>query len=370
VTEGFNAFVTVAVSCVVWPLLSAALAGLTLTVTEGSSVIVADEDAVVSARLVAVTVTVCAVVMVVGAVYRPDVLIVPIPTGLTDHVTALLAALATVAVSCVVWPLLSAALAGLTLTVTEGSSVIVADEDAVVSARLVAVTVTVCAVVMVVGAVYRPDALIVPTPTGLTDHVTALFAALVTVAVSCVVWPLFSADVARLTLTETEGTSVIVADEDAVVSARLVAVTVTVCAVVMVVGAVYRPDAPIVPTPTGLTDHVTALFAALVTVAVSCVVWPLLSAEVAGLTLTMTGGAVPFRVMVCADGDALSVIVMAAVKEPDVTGVKSPIIVQLLPAARLAGQLLDSLKLFAPIPDRVIVEILRAELPVLESVTV
>jgi hypothetical protein len=84
----------------------------------------------------------------------------------------------------------------------------------------------------------------------------------------------------------------------------------------------------------------------------------------------MTGGAVPFRVMVCADGDALSVIVMAAVKEPDVTGVKSPIIVQLLPAARLAGQLLDSLKLFAPIPDRVIVEILRAELPVLESVTV
>jgi hypothetical protein len=34
------------------------VAGLTLTATDGSSVIVVDEDAVVSARLVAVTVTV------------------------------------------------------------------------------------------------------------------------------------------------------------------------------------------------------------------------------------------------------------------------------------------------------------------------
>ena len=217
---------TVAVSCVVWPLFSAVVGGLTLTATEGSSVIVVDEDAVVSARLVAVTVTVCAVVTVAGAVYRPDVLIEPPATGLTDHVTALFALLVTIAVSCAVWPLFSAVFAGLTLTATEGSSVIAVDEDAVVSAKLVAVTVTVCAVVMVAGAVYRPGVLIEPRATGLIVHVTALLAVLVTVAVSCSVWPLFSAVVAGLTLTATEGSSVIVVDEEAVGPARLIAVTV------------------------------------------------------------------------------------------------------------------------------------------------
>jgi len=44
--------------------------------------------------------------------------------------------------------------------------------------------------------------------------------------------------------------------------------------------------------------------------------------------------------MVRADGDALSVIVMAAMKEPAITGVKSAVMVQLFPAARLVGQLL------------------------------
>lgn len=91
---------------------------------------------------------------------------------------------------------------------------------------------------------------------------------------------------------------------------------------------------------------------------------------VAGLTLIATGGAVPLKVMVRADGDALSVIVMAAMKEPAITGVKSAVMVQLFPAARLVGQLLDSLKLLASIPDRVIVEIFSAVLAVLESVTV
>ena len=43
---------------------------------------------------------------------------------------------------------------------------------------------------------------------------------------------------------------------------------------------------------------------------------------------------------------------------------------QLFLAARLVGQLLDSLKLLALIPDKVIVEIFSAVLPVLESVTV
>jgi len=72
-----------------------------------------------------------------------------------------------------------------------------------------------------------------PTPAGLIDQVTAWLAALITVAVSWVAWPAFSAVVAGLTLSATGGSSAIVVDEDAVGSARLVAVTVVVCAVVM-----------------------------------------------------------------------------------------------------------------------------------------
>ena len=100
VTEGFEAFVTLAVSCTVWPQLSSVVAGLTLTATEGTSVIADDKDAVVSARLVAVIVAACAVVTVAGAVYSPDVLIEPSPSGLIDQVTAWLAVLLTLAVSC------------------------------------------------------------------------------------------------------------------------------------------------------------------------------------------------------------------------------------------------------------------------------
>jgi hypothetical protein len=80
----------------------------------------------------------------------------------------------------------------------------------------------------------------------------------------------------------------------------------------VVVGAVYRPDELIEPTPAGEIDHVTALLVALATVAVSWAGWPLFSVAVAGFTLTEMGGAVPFRVMVCSDGDALSAIVIAA----------------------------------------------------------
>ena len=49
VTEEFTAFVTVAVSCADWPLFRAATSGFTITVIEGTSVIVVDEYAVVSA---------------------------------------------------------------------------------------------------------------------------------------------------------------------------------------------------------------------------------------------------------------------------------------------------------------------------------
>lgn len=75
----------------------------------------------------------------------------------------------------------------------------------------------------------------------------------------------------------------------------------------------YRPDALIEPTPPGAIDHVTAWLTALATVAVNCAVWGLLSITAAGLMLTTMGGTLPLRVMVWTDGDALSVIWIAAV---------------------------------------------------------
>ena len=115
---------TVAASCAVWPPYRVAADGLTLTTAAGSSVMVAEEDATASAWLVAVIVTVCAAVMVAGAVYRPEELMEPAPAGLIDHVTAVLEALATVAASCAVWPPYRVAADGLTLTTAAGSSVV------------------------------------------------------------------------------------------------------------------------------------------------------------------------------------------------------------------------------------------------------
>ena len=67
----------------------------------------------------------------------------------------------------------------------------------------------------------------------------------------------------------TGGTTVILAVAILLVSAALVAVTVTVCGLLSVAGAVYRPPLEIVPTA-GLTDHVTAVFVVPVTAAVNC----------------------------------------------------------------------------------------------------
>jgi len=68
-----------------------------------------------------------------------------------------------------------------------------------------------------------------------------------------------------------------------VVSAWLVAVTVTVCCAVMLDGAVYRPAGVIVPVP--VADHVTAALVP-VTAAENCCVWLAYREVVAGLTLT------------------------------------------------------------------------------------
>ena len=70
---------------------------------------------------------------------------------------------------------------GVSETVTRGVSVTAALADLAVSATLVAFTVTFCALEIEVGAVYRPAAVMLPTP-GLSDQVTAVLSALVTVA--------------------------------------------------------------------------------------------------------------------------------------------------------------------------------------------
>ena len=73
---------------------------------------------------------------------------------------------------------------GLTVICTRGTTVTLAVAVLLVSATLVAVTVTVCGLLSVAGAVYRPALEIVPTA-GLTDHVTAVFVVPVTAAVNC-----------------------------------------------------------------------------------------------------------------------------------------------------------------------------------------
>ena len=90
-------------------------------------------------------------------------------------------------------------------------------------------------------------------------------------------------------MTETGGISVTTADADLVVSAWLVAVTVTVCWEATFVGAVYNPALETDPVPAGLIDQVTDVFAAFETVAENCWVWPPYNVAAAGETLTETG---------------------------------------------------------------------------------
>ena len=73
---------------------------------------------------------------------------------------------------------------GLRETLTMGTNVTAALAVLVVSAALVAVTVTVCCEVTELGAVYRPLLEIVPTA-GLSDQVTAVLVVPVTVDVNC-----------------------------------------------------------------------------------------------------------------------------------------------------------------------------------------
>lgn len=85
------------------------------------------------------------------------------------------------------------------------------------------------------------------------------------------------------------GLRLTVAEPLVVVSATLVAVTVTVCWLAIVEGAVYRPELPMVPV-FGLRLHVTAVLLVFKTVAANCCVCDGARAAVSGVTLTVTGG--------------------------------------------------------------------------------
>jgi hypothetical protein len=172
--------------------------------------------------------------------------------------------------------------------------VIVTDALAVLvlSAWLVAVTVTIAGFGTVVGAVYKPSDEIVPTAALpltvlFTDHVTVVFGVPVTVAVNCCVVVVCTvADVGDNVMVTDGGAAVIVVVALAlfVLSATLVAVTVTVAGEGTEAGAVYKPPDVIVPNvalpPTTLfTAQVTVVFNVPVTVAVNC--WVLLTCTLA-----------------------------------------------------------------------------------------
>ncbi len=129
-----------------------ATAGVTSTLTVGTSEIVAEALFVASATLLAVTVTVCAEEIEAGATYIPPAEIEP-TAGEIVQTTPVFAEPETAAVNVAVCDALSNALPGVTDTSTTGNSVMVATADCAGSALLVAVMVTVWTVFSVAGAV-------------------------------------------------------------------------------------------------------------------------------------------------------------------------------------------------------------------------
>jgi hypothetical protein len=174
----------------------------------------------VSAALVAVTVYVPAVP---GAVYKPEFDTVP-PVAV--QVTAVFELPVTVALNCFVAPVWIDAEVGLMETTTGGAAVVtvtVADADTLVSATLVAVTVYEPAVV---GAVYKPEAEMLPP---LANQVTAVLLLPVIDVLNCCVLPTCTAAEIGVIDNVIAGAVVVTvtaADADFVESAALVAVTV------------------------------------------------------------------------------------------------------------------------------------------------
>jgi len=138
---------------------------------------------VVSAALVAVTVAV-ALLVTVGAVYIPLLEMLPV---VADHITVVLLVPCTVAPNCCVFPEARLELVGEILTLTAVDVVTDTVELAflVVSAALVAVTVT-FVLLLTVGAVNNPLLEIEP---AVADHVTVVLLVSCTTAANCCVLP-------------------------------------------------------------------------------------------------------------------------------------------------------------------------------------
>ena len=164
---------------------------------------------------------------------------VTVPTcGLTDHVTPLFEFPLTFAVKVALWPPWSDALAGDTLRVTAGGGVAIRVTSALAvlvgSATLDTVNVTVCRLGTVAGAVYSPLTM-VPTA-GTSDQVSAVLLVPVTEALKVVAAPALSDTEAGPRVTAI-GVRDTVALAVFVVSAALVAVTVTTCLLAIIAGA-------------------------------------------------------------------------------------------------------------------------------------
>jgi hypothetical protein len=125
---------------------------------------------------------------------------------------------------------------------------------------------------------------------GLSVHVTEVLVEPVTLAVNCRVCELDKVAEVGLTPTATGGTRLIIALADLVESAALVAVMVTLWAVLMLAGAVYRPLPDNVPTA-GLKLQVAAVLVLPVTLAVNCFVCDAVKLAVSGVIPTLTAAA-------------------------------------------------------------------------------
>ena len=147
---------------------------------------------------------------------------------------------------------------------------------------------------------YKPLVEIVPVAE-LSDQVTAVFVDPLTEAVNCCVCAGASVDVPGETETdtgtETDGFTVTVALDFLVVSATLVAVTVTVWELLTLEGAVYKPLLEIVPVAE-LRDQLTAVLLRPTTVATNCWVCDGVSTTLPGATETPWGPRVMIAVAV------------------------------------------------------------------------
>ena len=219
-----------------------------------------------------------------GAVYRPELVIVPHDDGHAApdrlHVTDVLPVPVTVAANCCCALTTTWADSGATVTAIGANTVTVAVACLLGSACAVAVTVTVGGFGTELGAVYMPAVLIAPQalpeqPVPLTFQVTFVLLVPVTVAMNCFCCPVVTCAVAGATETTIFGVIVTTADAERVESACEVAVTFTLEGVGCVDGAVYSPLCDTVPQdtpehPMPPTLQVTAVLLVPVTCELNC----------------------------------------------------------------------------------------------------